>query len=79
MENQEEKKTNFIKRAWQKHKDKVSKKDRVEGQTATVIAGACETVYLSGLADPYPKVQLALHLGAVFFGFIATTKVVKKK
>ena len=75
----EEKKPNFIKRIWNKHKERVSKKDRVEGQTATVVAGACETVYLSGLVDSYPKIQLACHLGALIFGSIAGVKAVKKK
>lgn len=76
--NPEEKEPNFFKKIWIKHKERVSKKDRVEGQTATIVAGACETVYLSGLVDAYPKIQLACHLGALIFGSIATVKAVKK-
>lgn len=77
MENTEEKKPNFIKRAWAKHKEKVSKKDRKQGQLATGISLACETVYLSGMVDQYPKLQVGCHIGAILFGAIAGRKAFK--
>lgn len=64
---------------FQRLKAKTSRKNRVEGQGATIVAVACETVYISGAVDQYPKLQLLCHLGAIIFGSIAGTKALKTK
>lgn len=56
------------------HFDKRNKRDRQQGQGATVAAAVCETVYFSGLVDNHPKLQLACHIGAIIFGAIAGNK-----
>ena len=69
----EEKKLNLFQRI----KAKTSRKNRVQGQGATIVAVACETVYVSGAVDNHPKLQLVCHLGAIIFGAIAGTKAIK--
>ena len=57
------------------HFSQKNKLNRQQGQGASAVAVACETVYLSGAVDNFPKIQMACHVGAIIFGLIAGKKV----
>lgn len=75
MENEQPKEEKL--NLFQRLKARTSKKNRQQGQGATIVAVACETVYISGAVDQYPKLQLVCHLGAIIFGAIAGSKAIK--